>query len=260
MSGLFQVAGDVIEDFRSHALSHDGSDLLLTIFLRSDIFSVIQPLMAQVDKLPVQRISWDDGDLMRRILDLRLEFAAGQADTAGGVWRRLFPQNVGGMSTWDYIREAILPRPRDLLVFVRQAIDGAVNRDHEVVTESDLISAHERYSEYAFQSIVDEDDPRRARLDEVVYGFAGCARIVSKSDVQGFLSTAGVAPDDYEVYIDLLCDSNFLAVEHEGGFTLARDESDRMRKRRLASRAGGREGHDERFEVAKAFWPFLGVR
>ena len=83
---------------------------------------------------------------------------------------------------------------------------------------------------------------------------------MSKSDVQGVLSTAGVAPGDYEAYIDLLCDSNFLAVEHGGGFTLARDELDRMLKRRLASRVAGREGHDERFEVAKAFWPFLGVR
>ena len=259
MGGLFQVSGDIIEDFRSHSRGGDGSNLFLTIFLRSDIFSVIQPYMSQVDKLPVQRISWHDSDMLRRILDLRLDYASGQADRASVMWRRLFPQSVGGVSTWDYIRATILPRPRDLLVFVRQAIDGAVNRGHESVTEGDLIAARERYSEYAFQSIVDEDDPRRGKLDEVVYEFADCGRIVSKSDVENVLAAAEVAPTYYAAYIDLLCDSNFLAIEHEDGFTLVRDEIDRTHKRRLAGGVAERSRRDERFQVAKAFWPFLGV-
>ena len=47
-------------------------DTRVTVLLRSDIFAFVQPLIAEQDKLPIERVVWDDEGLLLRILNRRL--------------------------------------------------------------------------------------------------------------------------------------------------------------------------------------------
>ena len=259
LAGLFQVSTDIISDFASARATHASLNTFITIFLRSDILAVVQPMIGQFDKYPIQRINWHDSNLLKSLIDLRFRFSLGQGSRSHQVWTCLFPSQVRGVPIWQYIDLAILPRPRDLLYLIRQAIDEAINHGNDSITEDDFVRARSRYSEYVFQSIVAEDDPRRGRLEHVLFEFAGSSQTVSWQDLQTILSTAGVAEPDVEFYIDLLCDINFLAIEDNREFRLVRDEADRRLKRRISRTAARRTGCPERFQIAEPFVPVLGV-
>ena len=44
----------------------------MTVLLRSDIFAFIQHLMPEQDKLPIVRVTWDDRELLLRMLEERM--------------------------------------------------------------------------------------------------------------------------------------------------------------------------------------------
>ncbi len=259
LAGLFQVSTDVINDFAAARSTQSALNIYITIFLRSDILAVVQPMIPQFDKLPIQRISWNDSNLLRQLVDLRFQFGTGHGKKPHQVWNRIFPPEVLGASTWEYISLAVLPRPRDLLYLIRQAIDEAINRGNDTIAEDDLVRAQSRYSEYAFLSILAEDDPRRARLEHVLYEFAGSSRIVGRQDLNAIFQAADVAESYAEFYINLLCDINFLTIESNNEFRLVRDEADRNLKRRISQAAARRAGREERFQIAEPFLPVLGV-
>ena len=259
LAGLFQVSTDIISDFGTVRPSQPDLKICITIFLRSDILAVVQSMIRQFDKLPIQRISWHESASLRNLVDLRFQAGAGHRHGSQHVWSRLFPREVHGAPIWDYINIAVLPRPRDLLYLIRQAIDEAINRGHDSITEQDLVRARSRYSEYAFLSIIAEDDPRRGLLENVLYEFAGSPQTVSRQELQAIFNAAGVTDSDFEFYINLLCDINFLAIEENREFRLVRDEADRRLKRRISRTAARRTGRAERFRIAAPFVPVLGV-
>ena len=258
--GLMQVATDIVPEFGKQDHWRNAVNVYMTIFLRSDIFSVIQPKAPEQDKLPIQRIVWDDEEVLKRLIDARFEFGSPTKDTADQTWRHLFPLEVVGLTPWRFVINSVLPRPRDVVYLMREAVDGAINRGHSTVTPQDLLDARAKYSEYAFRSVIAEDDPRRGRLEDVLYEFAGSPRVVDREELERRFSLAGVLPEDFEFYLDLLCDVNFLAIGDDlGRFHYSRDEADREMKRGMAKRIARQRGTMEAFEVSSAFWQVLQI-
>ena len=258
--GLLQVATDIVPEFGKQDHWRNAVKVYMTIFLRSDIFAVIQPKAPEQDKLPIQRIVWDDREVLKRLIDARFEFGSPTRDTADQTWNHLFPQEVVGLTPWNFVIDSVLPRPRDVIYLMREAVDGAINRGHSSVSQQDLLDAREKYSEYAFRSVIAEDDPRKGRLEDVLYEFAGSPKIVDRAEVEHRFSLAEVAPQDYDYYLDLLCDVNFLAIgDDRGGFHYARDEADREMRRGMARRIARQKGTPETFEVSSAFWQVLQI-
>ena len=255
--GLLQVSDDIVSEFRVSDHWRASANVNVSIFLRSDIFAFIQPTAPEQDKLPIQRIIWDDPDVLRRLIDQRIEFGGTNTDDPQIVWERLFPNEVVGRPTWDFLIETVLPRPRDIIYLIREAIDGAINRGHLSVTEQDLLDARDRYSEYVLRSISAEDDPRKGLLERILFEFAGCTTHITRSQIESRFEAAGVAPEDHEFYLDLLCDVNFLGIATSDGYQYARHEADRAIKRRIAGQIAKGRGVDETFRVSSAFWQVL---
>ena len=255
--GLLQVADDIVSEFRVSDHWRTAANVNLSVFLRSDIFAFIQPTAPEQDKLPIQRIIWDEPEVLKRLIDQRIEFGGNNTNNPQAVWERLFPTEVVGRPTWDFLIETVLPRPRDIIFLMREAIDGAINRGHLNVTELDLLDARDKYSEYVLRSISAEDDPGRGLLERILIEFAGCTTDVTRSQIESRFAAAGVAPEDYEFYLDLLCDVNFLAIATNVGYQYARHEADRTIKRRIAAQVAKGRGMDETFRVSSAFWQVL---
>ena len=255
--GLLQVGDDIVSEFEKQDSRRSSVNMSLTIFLRSDIFAVIRPSAVEQDKLPIQLMVWTDSGMLRRLVDMRLAHPFSHTYTISDIWHRLFTPKVGGHSPWHFIQTTALPRPRDVVFLLREAIDSAINGGRAQVSASDFIDARDKYSEYALRSILAEDGLQRGKLEAVVFAFSGAPTIFNRAELDERLSVAGVSAEDCEYYIDLLCDINFLAVGSVNGFRLSTDESDREVKRQVAMQIARNSGVPESYRVSSAFWPAL---
>lgn len=161
--GLLRVGGDITSEFQHQHGWRKRAKVSVTILIRSDIFAYIHPRAAEQDKLPIQRIVWSDREVLWRLLDARLQSKAPTQFSADEIWEKVFTKDVVGLSPREFVTNTTLPRPRDAIYLVKEAIGNAVNRGHAVVSQDDFIEARKKYSEYVFRSILAEDDPRRGK-------------------------------------------------------------------------------------------------
>ena len=257
--GLLQVSDDIVDQFRIADHWRTAANVHLTVFLRSDIFAFIQPKAPEQDKLPIQRIIWDDPQVLKRLIDQRLEFGGTGSADPQDVWGQLFPQEVVGYNPWEFVVNTVLPRPRDIVYLLREAIDGAINRGHSEVTTGDMLDAREKYSEYAFRSILAEDDPRKGNLEAILYEFAGCPKYIGRHEIESRFKSASVDQSHYDFYLDLLCDVNFLAIASNDGYQYAKHEADREIKRKIAEQMARNASLEESYQVSSAFWQVLQI-
>ncbi len=259
IAGLLGVSQFIPVDFRRSDDRVKPVETTITVLLRSDIFAFIQHLLPEQDKLPIVQVTWNDQELLLRVLEERMLYAAPRERTATAVWEDIFPDSVVGLASQDFILRTALPRPRDLIHLVKAAVSIAINRGHDKVLPNDLLDARIQYSQYAFNSILKEDDPVKGKLEAVLYEFAGTGRLLLKEDIESLFATAGVASDDSNFYFNLLCDIDFLGIETANGFHYSRDEEERRTLRNIARVIAARKGRSEMFEVNPAFYQVLQI-
>lgn len=259
ISGLLGVSSRVSEELYSNSKSKDVARFTLSIFLRSDIFAVIKDLEREPDKISHERITWEDLELLMRVIDSRLSYSMG-GESPDNIWKGFFVQEIDGIPIRVYIGRAVIPRPRDVIYFVRQAISEAVNRGHSTITSEDIISASVVYSQYAFDALLVEDDPRLGKLETLLYEFAGSPSTLDQSGLDDYLDRADIFEDHRLLYMNLLFDTNFLGIYNANGtFEFPVDESRRHTAQRVARQIAIRAGSKESFQINPVFWPVLQV-
>ena len=259
IGGLLEVARYIPSDFLRSSSRVQPIRVKVTILLRSDIFAFIQHLLPEQDKLPIERVTWSDRDLLFRVLHERMLYRAPMGQQAQEVWSELFPSDVVGVIPQEFIGRTVLPRPRDLIHFVKASISSAVNRGNRFVLPDDLLKARDQYSQYALDSIVKEDDPIKGKLEAVLYEFAGAESEVTQEDIQERFSRAGVEGEDADFYLDLLCDVSFLGIETRSGFQFSEHEEERRTLRNVARVLAAKESRREKFVINPAFYQVLQI-
>ena len=259
IGGLLTVAQYIPRDFQRSTSKIKPVNTKVTILLRSDIFAFIQHLIPEQDKLPIVRVTWNDRELLLRVLEERMLYGTPKGYTAQHIWDELFPAEIVGVPSTDFILRTVLPRPRDLIHVTKAAVSNAINRGHNKIQEDDFLSARNQYSQYAFDSILKEDDPSKGKLEEVLYQFAGVGKILTKSDIEHRCHSAGVAISDIEFYLDLLCDISFLAIDSKTGFQFPKDEEERRTLRNVASTLAAQDGREEKFQINDTFYQVLQI-
>jgi hypothetical protein len=258
--GLLRETHNIADDFHHGDQRQRTINVSLTTFIRSDIFAYLEPLAGEQDKWPLTRITWNDPELLLRVVDERLEQAGVAKYPAREVWERLFPDTVVGLPPREFVIRNTLPRPRDVIYLVKEAIALAVNRGHRVVSPEDLLDAREKYSRFVFGSILAEDDPGRQKLESILYEFAGAGRTLPEADVRARMARAGVTGDDADFYLNLLCDVNFLGIRTATGFAFPGDEGERRMLIEVARRlATERAWGEMSFQVNAAFYQALQI-
>ncbi len=259
--GLLNVSGRIATDFQASNHWRKKVNLSLAIFLRSDIFSHVQELAREKDKLSFGRIAWDDAQLLIRVLDKRLTSSLNNALTPDEIWEQFFTPMVEERPVKQFIIENTIPRPRDVIYLVKTAIAEAVNRGHTRVESEDFVSARRKYSQFVFDGVVAEDNPQDGKLEAILYEFAGSPKIVTREEVEHNIEQAGVTGDTVARYLDLLCDLNFLGFETvDGDYEFPQDEAQRKVKQVVARKIAGRRGNgQESYIVNPPFYPVLQI-
>ena len=241
------------QDSRRHSIS-----ISLAIFLRSDIFYKIRKVALEPDKINYSLLKWDDTELLCRVIEERF-LSSFETDLDPDVlWEKYFCPTVNGIPTKEYITEAILKRPRDIIYLVNAAVTTAINRGHTRIEEKDIIEAEKQYSQYALESVNVENTLSDINLEDVILEFVGMPAILPKSEVVEAIELAGVSGERIESTIDVLHDLTFLGLETGEDRFVFSDEPESSRKNKImARRFARRKRQEERFQIHRVFRAFL---
>jgi hypothetical protein len=154
-------------------------NISVIVFLRRNIFEFILKQAREPDKLIADSIelSWDDKQMLLRVVEERFKSAVERISAKPiNPWETFFTDSVEGEPTQHWIFNSILPRPRDLIHFLRKSIEFAINRGHSKIQEDDLLSALKSHSAFALDQIIAEYQAEETWLPKILRSFFSCSR------------------------------------------------------------------------------------
>jgi hypothetical protein len=258
--GLLGVSGRITHEFEKSGAWRVPVNVSLILFLRSDIYAQVISFAKERDKLPVRFISWDEPALLLRVVEERFARSSGAViNRPDEIWNRFFCPTILGQPTPEFITGAIMPRPRDLIYFIRSSLDHAVNAGNVKIEMEDLLAAEKQYSRYALDSLVVEGATNIEHLEEILYEFAGSTEIVDADFIHVAVTAAGSTQDPDDV-ADLLADLTFLGIEVQPGrFEFLFNDSERPKFRSMARRVRETGAGKRRYRIAKPFHAYLEI-
>lgn len=254
--GLLDVGESIIKDFSKEDYWRQPANLSLIIFLRDDIYNHISQYAPEKDKLPIKKILWEDKDILLRVIEERMS-----NNENVDIWERFFSKQVKNESTKDYIFNHIIPRPRDIIVLVKSALNNAVSKKHTIIQEEDILDAQKSYSQYAFSTLISENNDHIPHFEDFLFQFAGMNELISEVDVLTAMENSKIDSSLLEEVIDCLCSLSFLGLEiSTGRFQFIYNEDDLNLYRVMAKRTSQKKDDKKRqFKIHKAFQAYLEI-
>jgi hypothetical protein len=258
--GLLTSVPRIAAELQRGGSGYSPIPLTASIFIRTDIYAQLVTTAVEPDKIPIRRLAWEDPALLIEVMNERYAASVGR-DTGGDeLWARFFCSEVGGLDVRDYIISRILPRPRDMIVYVTAAIDAAVVKQSPIVDAEHILAADQVYSQFAYDAIKIEDPSLGDRLEHAMIEFAGGSPILTASELQELLDEAGFEEGEYQSAIDQLRDVSFIGIEaRDGVFDFSDDVQAKRRADVMARRLARERGTSLRYEVHSAFRPYLAI-
>ncbi len=187
-------------------------DLHAVVFLRNDIYDHLIVDPADRGKDNAALLDWNDPETLKEMLRRRIVLSTGLDESFDELWRLFFVSHVSGEESFSYILERTLMRPREVLRFMRDCINVAVNRGHELVLEDDICTAERSYSEDALVDLSFELKDVKPEFGNATYAFIGSLAQLTPSDVSIALAEAGIRMEDVDKVKDLLLWFGFLGI------------------------------------------------
>lgn len=257
---LLSVGPRVAEDFKKSSLGRRRLDVLLTIFIRSDIYAAIHAYARESDKLPIRKIEWNDPELLGRVIEKRIMASDPGIVDSAEVWSKYFVDQVDGASTKDLLISSVFPRPRDLIYLVRASLQHAVNRGHTRVEEKDVHSGLEQYSSFAFASLMAEGEPQFRELQDFMIQLFGGPSVLTEDEIRDALEEGRLGITNMDYIVGLLQELTFLSYEMSPGhFVFAYDQEERAKLAVLAKRTSRALGK-RRYQIHPAFHAYMELK
>ncbi len=185
-------------------LERRGVESHAVVFLRNDIYDHLILDPADRGKETAVVLDWSDPEVFREVVRRRIVASTELDCSFDELWRLFFTSHVNGQESFSYILERTLARPREVLRFVRDCIDVAVNRGHEAVREEDILHAESSYSDDALVDITFELKDITPEFSNVPYAFIGSTAVLSPSHVEELVAQAGVSAPQVRRVLELL--------------------------------------------------------
>jgi len=256
--GLLSASGRIEQDFKNVGFERITLQTTLTVFLREDIFLRVMSIAGEPDKIARSRLTWSDDEVLIRVVEQR--FSSSMNKAPAEVWGNYFVDAVRGPTAKGYFLSRILKRPRDLVFFIKAAINLAVNRRHPMVTEVDILDAEKQYSQFAIDSILVENGITISALEELLYGFLGCESELRAEQVMEIVAQAKIPAEKAQYVVDHLCSLTFLGVEvRQDEFRYSDGAAELTKNLALARQLAATRGVLCRYRIHPAFRAFLEI-
>ena len=252
--GLLDVGEAIVKDFSKDSNWNKKINITLVVFLREDIFSIIKRYAPEADKLQISKMVWDDEELLLRVIEKRLSLD-GEID----VWSEFFCNEVSGMNVKEFLIKSVLPKPRDLISLVSMAIDNAVNRNHSIIEEKDIQDAAEKYSEFAYQTLITELQVEYPEAEDFLLEIIGGSNIIEEEQLKKYAGNVNIKDNRVEELITLLCFNLFLGIEtRQGEYNYCYDVENYKKYKKLSKRLSTSSG-TIKYRIHPAFYSALMV-
>lgn len=252
--GLLAVTQIIAQDINRHKkVGEDRILLSAVLFLRSDIFYRLSVHAHEKDKISGSKLLWNDAEKLFHVIEERFRSAIDNIPP-NQIWEKYFCAKVRGRVLKEYIASEIIPRPRDVIFFLKAAISEAVHRGHPKVEESDFISAEGIYSQYALDSIFTEHVETSINLQEVCFRLIGGRAILPLTKFRAVLSSAGIVAEKQDSCIALLRELTFLGFQvGPDDFRFMHDYADLNKLQVMAKRYAQESGNEESLMINRPF-------
>lgn len=172
-------------------------DFSCLVFLRSDIHELLLEATPDKGKDSAISLDWEDPDVFEQILMRRIADIEELPTDFAGAWARLSTPLIDGESSFGFIVDRTLMRPRNLLRFIRHAVDVAVNRGNDRISEEDLKQAERLYSNDVLSETSSEITDTHPELESILYAFEGAPWRITQPDlVDRLIETARLDDGD----------------------------------------------------------------
>ena len=183
------------------------------MFLRNDIYEHLVRETPDKGKETTITLDWPDPEVFKELVRQRVESSTELEGTFDDVWPAVFDSYIGTQHSFTFLMSRTLMRPRDLLSFLRRAVEVAINRGHERVTEDDLRTAEEAYSEDMFLALNFELGDISPDYGEILFAFLRCPVRLTEEQVHKMLARRGFLSNEFVTLVELLVWFGFLGVQ-----------------------------------------------
>ena len=179
-------------------------DLFSVVFIRNDIYQhlILEP--AERGKETAAMLNWNDVELFKDIVGRRISQSTNSSFSFDETWATFFTPHVRGEDSFQFILSRTLMRPREVLRFVRESVNTAINRKHEKVAEQDILDAEQSYSADALVDISLEMKDVRLEYADVPYAFIGSRITLSRAEVEQKLREIHIPAEQVGRVLELL--------------------------------------------------------
>ncbi len=259
--GLLTAVGRVANEFpQSREKRSNELSFSLGVFLRSDVHQHVLSVAREPDKISTASVTWDDVDLLFRVVEERYIFSGAGGGDLTKLWTEFFCPTVDGLTVRDYIARIILPRPRDLLYFVNSAVESAVNAARQRVEAEDLRRAESQYSQFAFEAALVPNGITTVQLEALLFEFAGGPSVLTDDDIASACRTAGITGEPSDGVVRHLLSVEFLGWRTgEGRASYGAEGADARKARVLARKHATSAGGEVSYQIHPAFWSNLEI-
>jgi hypothetical protein len=108
-------------------------------------------------------LDWNGAELLKDVIGRRIAQSTKVNLSFDEIWGTFITPHVRGEDSVQFILNRTLMRPREVLRFVRESINTAINRKHEKVTEQDIFDADVILSRCA-RGYLSRDERRETRV------------------------------------------------------------------------------------------------
>lgn len=162
--------------------------VIVSIFLRSDIYDNLffddQDKLRQYEEL----ILWSQEDLKAVVAErVRVSLNLPTGTSSAEIWSNLFSSKVyrSKASADKYIIDRTFKRPRDMISFVRFALEQALKNQHAIIEPEDTrIAEEEKYSQSKFKDIVIENQKQFPYVKNLLDSLSGSLHQIPSEDLR----------------------------------------------------------------------------
>ena len=255
LAGLLNVSNRIVKDLSVNKIRHINIEFSMVTFLRSDIFKYIYQGITEVDKLQYVKLAWNDKDVLFRIIEERFENLSKTDVNGFDFWNKYVVDNYHGVATRDFIWNVIMPRPRDLIYFIKQAQSSAIKRRHKTIEASDIKTAYEDYSKWIFGNLIEENGITFSQMEDFLYSLIGFDKIIYTDEIKKAKRESNISEEDMPIgdFVEYLIGFSILGREiRKDEFAYQNDFEEDKRNKALASKL-----NSNRYKIHPALYPNL---
>jgi hypothetical protein len=198
-------------------LENAGIEFHPIIFLRSDIYDLLVEQTPDRGKDSVAYLDWDTEESFQELVVRRIETSAKVSDKFDVIWPAYFEPFMDGQPSFKYVMSRTFHRPRDVIRFLKHAINQALNRSHTRVNTEDFETGERLYSEDQLTDISYELRDVSQKFGDLLYAFIAEPRELSQGDLFSILHGANIPDEEADQAIRLLVWFSFLGVIDKTG-------------------------------------------